>query len=169
MFGYNNTLGRNKLPWSLSFGFQSLNPDGNDGNLEQYSLGYQQTLHWVPGRFALVLSAGYKDLRDIRQSYSAGLSGEFALSERFSLTGSAGWAANDFEGGNRVDDIVPSVEVGYAFRDGKVNASLEYTFDNDVSGADYGGALSFTLPGNTAFIVGGAKDDVYLARYRVRF
>lgn len=159
-----------ELPWSVSFGYQSLNPEGPGESLDQYSLGYQQTL-FTQERFALALGASYRDLRDIRQNYSAALSGEWALHTLLSMTGTVGWAANDFEAADRVDDIVPSAEfVAGAF--GKkypLRISAEYTFDNDVTGEDYGGALVFSLPRSLTLVTGAYKDDVYLAQLRLRF
>lgn len=159
-----------ELPWSVSFGYQSLNPEGPGESLEQYSLGYQQTL-FTQERFALVLGASYRDLRDIRQNYSAALSGELALHTLLSMTGTVGWAANDFEAGDRVDDVVPAAEfIAGAFGTKyPLRISAEYTFDNDVTGEDYGGALVVSLPRNLTLITGAYKDDVYVAQLRLRF
>lgn len=159
-----------ELPWSVSFGYQNLNPEGPGESLEQYSLGYRQTL-FTQERFAFVLGASYRDLRDVRQNYSAAFSSELAVLPLLSMTGTVGWAVNDFEGGDRVDDIVPRMElIAGAFGEKyPLRISGEYTFDNDVTGEDYGGALVFSLPRNLTLITGAYKDDVYVAQLRLRF
>lgn len=167
-FGYRNALRKGSLPFSLSFGYQSLNPDGPGESLEQYSFKYQQTLHVVPDRYALKVATGYKDLRSFRKSYDATLSSEMALSKIVSLTTNVGWAIKDPEDGERIDGVVPSAALG--FSKDKLNVSLEYTFDNgDISDEDYAAYLSFTLPRNMNLTIGAAKDNVMVGQYRVRF
>lgn len=176
ILGYANALRKaapgepdTSLPFSLRFGYQSLNPDGPGDKLEQYSLKYVQTVYKVPKRFALAASAGYKDLVDFKQSYEAALSGEIAVGGPFSLAGDVAWVVEDPEGGGRVDGLAPTVGVGIG--GDTIALSVEYAFDldNEVSAEDLSGAVSFTLPHNMSLLVSVAKDDVVAAQYKLRF